>query len=241
MMKQKLLALLLVSVMMASAVGAISISAPKVAAATPTHIDLYTTNAYPTKWTTYTIWGYLRDSNNNPVPYRSVAIWYRYSDQSSGTLLRTVTTNANGYFSTNDVDCKSLGYRAVFAGDSNYDASKNTNLVWVWFSRYITYMYLYSTNYAPNPYQQYEIYGHLRTGSTGYWSGSGVNGVSVDIWYRPSGATSGILLTTKTTSSTGLFYTYDSDWRLVGYRAVFSGDCTYWGTKNPTLVWVNAT
>jgi hypothetical protein len=227
-MKRELVALLLVSLMVASAFGAIAFSETKAEAATATHIQLYTTNAYPAKGATYYIYGYLRDSNNNPVRYRPVAIWYRYSEETSGRYLRTVTTDANGYFSTYASNCKTLGYRAVFSGDYYYAASKNPNLVWVYFSRYVTHMHLSVTGGAMN-----RVYMDLSLLTS---ANSPVAYRSVDIWYRKPGETVGHKLTTITTDANGQYsswpYAIDYQSTTTYYRAVFSGDCTYWGSRS---------
>jgi protocatechuate 3,4-dioxygenase beta subunit len=74
MMKQKLLALLMVSVMVASTFGAMGISATKVGAAGET-LTLSSTSYSPTVGEPFTLSGRLTDSSGNPLVNKSIDIF----------------------------------------------------------------------------------------------------------------------------------------------------------------------
>ena len=67
--------------------------------------------------------GTLKDANNNPVPSRSVTIYFR-----EGYEVTTVSTDQNGAFSEQKGvnDCCPVTFFAAFHGDSLYERSHST-------------------------------------------------------------------------------------------------------------------
>ena len=124
-MKQKLVALLLVSVMVASAFGAISLSATKVEAATGTTLSLTATattpqlSASPTPSPAPSA-----DSTGKALANKPIDIWVRH-DGDNGILWKTMTTDSNGKYSTAATSTQKAYIRTVFNGDSAYAGSRS--------------------------------------------------------------------------------------------------------------------
>jgi hypothetical protein len=128
-MKQKLVALLVVSVMVASAFGAIGLSATKVEAQTATTLSLSATRYHPDPGQQYTLSGYLTDSTGGALVGKPIDIWVRH-DGDNGILWKTMTTDSNGKYSTTASSTKTAYIRTLFNGDSAY-ASSRSDLVTV--------------------------------------------------------------------------------------------------------------
>ena len=94
-MKQKLLALLMVSVMVASTFGAMGISATKVGAAGET-LTLSSTSYSPTVGEPFTISGVLKDGSGNPLVNKSIDIFLAGA---WGGLLKPANTGTDGKYS----------------------------------------------------------------------------------------------------------------------------------------------
>ena len=89
------------------------------AGAQATSLSIFTSPAAPAAGTLFAIYGQLTDSNGNGLPGRQIQVWYRTTTAplSTGKLLNTATTGANGGWLTYDYLVPGTSYRAVFGGE----------------------------------------------------------------------------------------------------------------------------
>ena len=217
-MKQELVTLLLVSVMVASAFGAIGLSTTKVEAQAATTLSLSSTRYHPDPGQQYTLSAYLTDSTGGALAGKPIDIWVRH-DGDNGKLWKTVTTDSNGKYSTTASSTQKAYIRTVFKGDSAYSGSRS-DLVTVT-PKQATNLSLDSMNYNPDS-GQYTISGYLKDST-----GMALAGKPIDIWYRYPGETTGHLWTTVYTGTDGKFSTPAVPTSPVYLRTVFKGDSVY--------------
>ncbi len=214
-MKQKLLALLMVSVMVASTFGAMGISATKVGAAGET-LTLSSTSYFPTVGELFTLSGRLTDSSGNPLVNKSIDIF------SSGYwvgLLKPANTGTDGKYSCGVIvvpysgsgswSTKTITYQSRYKVNGVYVASSNTVTVIV----SPPTLTLTSSNYHPAPGESYTLSGRLTD-----TSGNPLVNKSIDISYR---LLSGSWQFSKTvyTGSDGTYSTTTSSTQTVTFQA----------------------
>jgi hypothetical protein len=96
---------------------------PTVQGAQATHLTLASSNSTPAKNQSYTLSGYLNDSNNTGVGNQPINIYYHYAGETNWTFWKTANTSTTGKFSLTDQVTKTAYYKAAFPGDSSYAAS----------------------------------------------------------------------------------------------------------------------
>jgi len=230
-MKQKLMALFLVILMVASAFTALSLTATPVAAATTTTTKITASTTNPTVGQTVAFTVTLK-AGTKPL-YRPVTIWHylnfqRYEDGTHYTSLGLYS------FTKTFATTGQRVYYVKFAGDNSYASSQSTLTVTV---KYGTTL---SPTSAVTPYrsvgQTYTLSGYLND-----QYGKPLTGKKIQFYWRTG--TSGTWQTGSSvyTSSTGLYSNYGlaDHPTTIQYQARYAGDSTHGGASSAiwTVKW----
>jgi protocatechuate 3,4-dioxygenase beta subunit len=231
-MKEKLLALLVVAVMVASAFGAIGLNATKADAQQMLSVTLSSTNYYPSSGQQYTLSGLLTDSAGNA--YKPIEIWYRSSGDTTYHYSNTIYTDANGKYSTTTSSSQTIDLIAIYVGVVGGHGSVRSNIVTinVQGGGIGTSLSLTTSNYNPTAGQQYTLAGRLYDAA-----GVGIPYEPIDIWYRSPGG-SWQYSNTIRTDAFGRYSTTTSSSQTVELRTGFMG---HGGYKTSGSNWVTIT
>jgi 5-hydroxyisourate hydrolase-like protein (transthyretin family) len=140
-----------------------------------------TTNATPAVNETFTIYGYLQDTNGIGIPNKQILL---YSEAPTGAWTRRASyvTNATGFytFTLSEQSAGEYWYEAQFLGDENYTAAFGGLHEHVG-SLTPTSISLNTSNSNPTPNQTFTLSGYLTD-----VNGTPISGVQIDLYRRDS-------------------------------------------------------
>ena len=160
-------------------------------------LSLSASNPSPAVGESYTLSGYLSDSNGKALANKPIDIWVRH-DGDNGIRWKTITTDSNGYYGTSASSTQKAYIRTVFKGDSAY-AGSSSDLVTV--TPRVPTLTLTASTTTPLVGQSYTLSGVLRDGN-----GKALANKPIDIWVRHDND-NGIRWKTMTTDSNGYYGT----------------------------------
>jgi hypothetical protein len=224
-MKQKLVALLLVSVMVASAFGAMGLSATKVDAA-GTALTLSSTNYSPKVGQQYTLSGYLRDANGKGIANKPIDIYYHFTwSELTPHVWRysnTVYTGPDGKYSTTTSSSQTVTIQTGYKVGGVYLASSNVvtiNVPKIWTGQLLVV--------SPSIViigQKYTLTGYLHDAN-----GKGIANKPIYVYYAWAGVVSRWYYSNIiSTDQNGYYSTTTSSSRSIYIKMLFpGGDSVY--------------
>jgi hypothetical protein len=203
-MKRQMLAILFVFIMVASAFGAVNLSATKVSAAGET-LTLASTNYSPTAGVQYTLSGTLKDAKRNPLANKPIDIYF-HVEGGAWHFSNTIYTGTDGTYTTTTSSSETVYLQTGYYVNGAYPASSNVIKINV--QRPTLTLAASSTDvYA---FQTYTLSGYLRDSA-----GNGVANQPINILYHFAGETAYHHSNTVYTDATGYYSTTTSSTQSV--------------------------